>query len=629
VLAGHEGPVKGAFPLDDQRILSWSDDGTWRIWSPEGAATVVVDAHGRKVAAVKRFPDHRLLSWKKNGTTLGLWSEQGQLLATLTHPDVAILGAEILPGDRVLSWGKAARGTDHPMRIWSSEGAVIKTLRGHTSVVHSVEELPDGSLVSLGGSDFYSEDCTLRLWTAEGDPLAVLEGHTRPPRGVRVLPDGRLVSWSTDGTLRVWAGGREGQRAASVGLTLTLAVPVGLSRLDIEGPCEGIQKRPSVNDRGYLIDEHPGGVFVSAGGRILSWTRGAGADPAVRVLTSFGDPIATLDGHSDSVEDAAVTADGRVLTWSRDGTIRLWSPDGLPLAVLRGHSANVIGCRELPDGRLVSWADDHDCSLRLWSRDGALLRVQDGHRLPIRGVRLTPGGQLLSWCPRTVRVWSLEGLEVGVLVDSDKALIRDVLALPSGRFVTLHDNYSLHIWAAGGTLVSSSTGRGFEYAAALSNDRLLCWSFGALRLLSADGALLSAYEHDQLIHGAGQTGTGRICVWNEDNLWVFPHDDLGSGPPEGWSLRGLPDDLVAEYLNAAGLQRLMLWGRPVRQAGGQLVFAGAVWQTDQRPALLGCTAEGTIVAHLVGGDLACLKVMSGGDLAGGTARFQATPGIRR
>jgi hypothetical protein len=43
------------------------------------------------------------------------------------------------------------------------------------------------------------------MWSSDGAALTELQGHTAYIGGVATLTDGRLLSWSGDGTLRLWA----------------------------------------------------------------------------------------------------------------------------------------------------------------------------------------------------------------------------------------------------------------------------------------------------------------------------------------------------------------------------------------------------------------------------------------
>ncbi|MEY4699822.1 MAG: hypothetical protein RL326_9 [Pseudomonadota bacterium] len=65
-LSGHQGPVRGAFPLPDGRIVSWGDDCTVRVWqrTPTGEfAGRILQGHERPVLGVKLLDNGELCSW--------------------------------------------------------------------------------------------------------------------------------------------------------------------------------------------------------------------------------------------------------------------------------------------------------------------------------------------------------------------------------------------------------------------------------------------------------------------------------------------------------------------------------------------------------------------------------------
>ena len=84
-------------------------------------------------------------------------------------------------------------------------------------------------------------------------------------------------------------------------------------------------------------------AWVAAGRADWLWLRNprrvahAAPDPCLRVL----------EGHEAEVHGARVLADGRILSWSRDGTLRLWTADGAALAALEGHAGSVLGAMVL------------------------------------------------------------------------------------------------------------------------------------------------------------------------------------------------------------------------------------------------------------------------------------------
>ena len=118
------------------------------------------------------------------------------------------------------------------------------------------------------------------------------------------------------------------------------------------------------------------GALELAGGRLLSWSR----DKTLRVWDGgSGKCLLTLEGHTDAVDGALELADGRLLSWSDDKTLRVWDYNsGTCLQMLVGHTSEVKGALALADGRLLSWASDK--TLWVWdSLTGACLRTLEGH----------------------------------------------------------------------------------------------------------------------------------------------------------------------------------------------------------------------------------------------------------
>ncbi len=183
--------------------------------------------------------------------------------------------------------------------------------------------------------------------------------------------------------------------------------------------------------------------------------------------------LAVLEGHTNLVQGALETKDGRFLSWSGDHTLRLWDREGRPQVVLNGHTDRVhgvletrdgrfspgqmtlrcgsgtgrdaprpslrdirsrsIGALETKDGRFLSWSGDH--TLRFWDREGRPQAVLEGHKKSVIGALETKDGRFLSWSGDSLRLWDREGRPQAVL-EGHTNLVQGALETKDGRFLS-------------------------------------------------------------------------------------------------------------------------------------------------------------------------------------------------
>jgi WD40 repeat protein len=474
VLQGHTGAVLGAEVLSDGRILSWSDDETLRLWDSMGQFLSVLEES--PVLEARVLSDGRILSLSWDGT-LRLWDSMAQPLTALEGYMNEIYGAEVLADGRILAWS-----WDGTLRLGDSTGQAPIMLEGHTGTVLGAEVLADGRILSWG------DDGTVRFWDSMGNPLRVLEGHTATVNGAKLLADGRILSWSDDTTLRLWD---------SVGNPLNVL-------------------------RGH--NWHVVGAEVLADGRILSW----GNEGTLRLWDSMGNPLRVLEGHIHWFNGTESLDNGHILSWNKDGTLRLWDSMGNPLSVLEGHIGPVLGAEVLADGRILSWGEDgtlrlwdgeqalgifnreevltdgrilswtedgrlnlldtehhpshistnyvdgeetlangrtlswgEGYTLQLWDRETKSLKILEGHRENINGVAFLTDNRILSWSgDHTLRIWDSEGQTLSVLEGHTSAVF-GVEVLDDGRILSLDESGTLRLWEDYGypTLLESACSR--------------------------------------------------------------------------------------------------------------------------------------------------------------------------
>ncbi|MEG4927697.1 WD40 repeat domain-containing protein, partial [Microcoleus sp. F10-B2] len=140
------------------------------------------------------------------------------------------------------------------------------------------------------------------------------------------------------------------------------------------------------------------------------------AAPWLRPLTPCLTPprrglLRTLEGHSNSVNAVAVTADGKqAISSSFDKTIKVWDlRTGKEEFTLKGHSDSVNAVAVTADGkRAISGSSDN--TIKVWDlTTGHEEFTLTGHRDSVKAVAVTPDGKLAisgSW-DKTIKVWDL------------------------------------------------------------------------------------------------------------------------------------------------------------------------------------------------------------------------------
>ena len=103
-------------------------------------------------------------------------------------------------------------------------------------------------------------------------------------------------------------------------------------------------------------------------------------------LRPFSGEVVTLAGHTDEVRCVASALDGRIITGSEDGTVKVWR-DGVCARTIQAHTEWVTEVAVLPGGaRFVSVSTDG--TAKLWTLDGVLERTfevaAEGPGSPIR-----------------------------------------------------------------------------------------------------------------------------------------------------------------------------------------------------------------------------------------------------
>ncbi len=456
-----------------KHLASASIDGTARIWSVEGRGgnvkgsgrSVVLRGHNGRLTDIEYSPDGEVIATASEDGSARLWdASSGAELAVLRSGRHGKVESVDFSPDGSLVVVPQGDGT---VQIWSSEGRLVRSLRGHRGEVRSAKFSPDGRLVASAGG---FQDQTARLWNVRnGRTVAVLRGHRDAIKRVDFSPDGSLLATvSLDMTARVWSVS-SGEDAVSLPgggdaeVTALAAAPAGrvIATGDTHGnirlwnamsgaPVAALNAgRSAIRSLAFAPD---GKALVAAGDSSQARIYALAGDGSARVLRGHVGPInaVAVDGASD-----------RVLTAAQDGTVRLWGLDGSPERVLGGEggegqgddegSAAVRTAAFDPAGeRVIAGYDDGVA--RIWDAgSGRLERSLPAHDGLITRVGFSPDGELAVTAGDDGRavVWNAASGERIAVLQGHAGAVNDARFSPDGEsVVTASDDGTARVWDA-------------------------------------------------------------------------------------------------------------------------------------------------------------------------------------
>ena len=416
-LEGHSDYVrKVSFSPDGKTLVTSSDDGTVKLWKPDGTLLNTFKGQDGYAYAVSFSPDGKTIAVSNSiDNTIKLWTLDGKLLKTFKKHQDAIFDLAFSPDGHVL----ASASFDHTVMLWDVEkGTRLKTLRGHQDQVIAVRFSPDGRTLASG-----SADRTVKLWTLNGTLLRTLKGHRGQTNGISFSPDGKTIaSASGDRTVKLWQ------------LDGTLL-------RTFKGHAEPVSD-----------------VSFSPDGKTLAT---ASVDKTIKLWKPDGTLLTTLKGHNDWITSIRFSPDGQTLaSGSGDGTVKLWQLRNNLLRVLEGSDVSVYGLAFSPDGQVLETGDGS--VMTFWRlRDGAMLKRMVPHAGGINDFAASANSKLFATTggDKTIKLWTWDGTLRKTLVRSDLPITQIEFSQDGQTIAALtSDNQTLTIWSLDGKRLQTLKG---------------------------------------------------------------------------------------------------------------------------------------------------------------------------
>jgi WD40 repeat protein len=353
-------------------------------------------------------------------------------------------------------------------------------LGGHAARISGLACSPDGALIASS-----SEDGTVKLWSTNGTLLRTLNTEPYATTALAWSPDGSKIAAGT------YYGGNYNSKAG-LGLTYLWQAPSGWTAANVSLVRMTTNRYGKVTALAFTADSARLASGCAAGSNsVNSVSSGSVVATCPAYNTSVG-PAA--------VTSVAFSSGGMMASGCEDGTIRVYNSTwGSVWYSTTAHASNVTAVAFSPDGSLLASAS-LDCTVRVWSTTNwANLQTLVGHSNGVASLAFSPNGQKIVSGSRDgmVKVWNRSNGVCLVTIAAHALPVTATVFTPDGtRVISGSADNTVRIWsAADGSAVCALGGQNhFIGAVAVSPDGTLCAGAGGDQTIqvrkTSDGSLV-------------------------------------------------------------------------------------------------------------------------------------------
>ncbi|OYQ65933.1 hypothetical protein B9G53_05895 [Pseudanabaena sp. SR411] len=291
------------------------------------------------------YGNSNLLDISRNSQEVQLWSTEGKLIRTLKGHQISVQVVKFSPDGKLIASGSQ----DKTVKIWTPDGQLVKTLQ-HDFLIEDIAFSPNSKMIVSVG------DKTGKLWNIDGKLINIFSGHDIAVENVAFSPDGQTIaSNDAHGIVKLWnIGGKE-------------------------------LKTLNTQEKTFLM---PNPIVFSPDGKLI-----ATGSKTIKLWKLDGTLVDSFEAHNTPMYDLSFSPDGKSLASAggQEHTIKIWSVDAnKPITLPTGSKKFSFS----HDDKFIAIAKG--ISINLWNRDGNLIKTFEGHKETVNSLSFSPDDKLLA-----------------------------------------------------------------------------------------------------------------------------------------------------------------------------------------------------------------------------------------
>ncbi|MEH1791691.1 nSTAND1 domain-containing NTPase [Nostoc sp.] len=280
----------------------------------------------------------------------------------------------------------ASSGKDNFIKIWKTDGNLLKILRKNTAPSWSVVFSPDGEYIASANSDK-----TVKIWDKKGNYITELRGHESDVNSVSFSPDHhKIVSGGDDKTVRIWQINWQSKSYKQINM-------INMKRH---------------TDKVNSVNFSPNGQYIVS----------TSDDKKIIIWDQDGNYITTLSGHQDKVLSASFGSDSHSLVsvgfdrklifwkWQTNPQTKKIYEATIKSKLIADNIGRSFKVNFSPNYQFIAAINNSETTtIDLWQADGTKLASLRGHKIEINDFSFSPDSKTIVTASRdqTIRLWDI------------------------------------------------------------------------------------------------------------------------------------------------------------------------------------------------------------------------------